>query len=258
MPGIYSSPFTLPPPLAAAMGRDGGIITVHKFGRSEAVGTTEGVIINGTAPAPFLTAAATVRVASGGNAADTAAGAGAREVTFSGLDATGAMVSEAVPTAGTSASASTTTEFIRMPRVYVSSAGAYATPYNTGDMKIETTAGVELVTIPAERGQSQIGFYTIPLGYTGYLAEAGGRVESGKAATVRLYQRQNILDTTVPVNARRLVQEWPGVSGDTFGGTHSTWERYPALTDIIMTGETTSGTTRVNVEFELYLVPDSY
>lgn len=229
-----------------------GVRQVHKFGRSDSVGTTEAVIAAGSS-SPFLAAASAVRVRAGGNAADTAGGAGARTLTISGLDGSMMEASETVALAGASASAATTTLFFRVFRAFVGEAGTYATPYNTGDIVVETTGGVELATVKAARAQTQIAFYTVPAGYTALLLAVAVRVGGTKTCTFRMYQRRDAGTVTAPVQARRLVQEWPGVSG-AITDEHATWEAFPAGTDLIMTGEAPVGSTSADAEFELLLI----
>jgi len=89
-------------------------------------------------------AATTLRIKAGGDALDTAAGAGAREVTLQGIDELGNEVTESLATAGASASAVTTNKFIRLYRAWVSSVGRYGTMAAGGhedDIVIEKGTG---------------------------------------------------------------------------------------------------------------------
>ena len=106
-------------PMLVRRGLVDGASIVHKYGRNDALpnGSWEG-ILQVAAQFPWLTAATTVRIKAGGNAADDGTvsplGAGALEVTVQGLNAAGAEVTEAITTNGASASTSTTTEFFRV------------------------------------------------------------------------------------------------------------------------------------------------
>ena len=63
-----------------------GYSLVHKYGRNPAVGNgSEDGILQAAANFTFRTSATTFRIAAGGNAADTSAGAGAREITIQGI-----------------------------------------------------------------------------------------------------------------------------------------------------------------------------
>ena len=110
------------PGIECAEGNTAGCRVVHKFGRNPSVGAAKEIISTlATYWQPI--AAETVRVKAGGNANDTAAGSGCREITIEGLDGSWAEASEAEATAGASASTATTTTFIRVFRAYCSSMG---------------------------------------------------------------------------------------------------------------------------------------
>ena len=169
-------------------GKIAGHSMVHKFGHNTAIGTAfETVSVGGIYQTPQSTSATTLRIKSGGNANDTAAGSGAREVTLVGIDETGAEVSETLATAGASASSATTTTFMRLYRSFVSGSGTYAnssTGSHSADIVIENSAGgtdwATIVVNGFAKSQSEIGAYTIPVGYTGYLLGGFGFVDSTK------------------------------------------------------------------------------
>lgn len=260
----YNQGLGLPSDYDIADGKS-GIIPVFKFGRNSAVGTSfVPVSSGGVYQTPQAASATTVRVKAGGNAADTAAGAGAREVTVQGLDATGALVSEAIATAGASASAVTTTTFMRIFRAYVSASGTYATASagsHTAAITIENGAGgTDWLTIDATdftKGQIQIGSYTVPLGYKAYLHEIQIQIASTKVVDVILFKRGNILEAAAPYSAMRADQVYNGL---TEAGLHLHF-KYPKvfqpLTDIGFMAKVASSTAGVSVEFNLQLVPQA-
>lgn len=240
--------------LRVARGTIPGVSAVHIYGRNPSVDTTERVLWSaGAAAYTWLSAASTVRVKAGGNAADTLAGAGARKVLVRGLNSSWTETTEELSLAGASASSPTSTSFFRVLEAYVSEAGTYATPVNTGDILIETTGGTEVARLLAGRAQSRLGLYTVPSGYTLYLTRILVSVEGNKSATLRLTQRQQAQVVAAPVQAARLVNEWPALSG-VAELRHDTWEGYPACTDIWLTAQTASGTTAVSAEMEGFLV----
>ncbi len=241
--------------LRVAMGLVPGVSTVHLYGRSPGVDTTERVLWAPGAAAygGWLSAAAPVRVKAGGNAADAAAGNGARKVLVTGLDADFAEASEEITTNGASASSPTATSFIRVLEAHVTDCGSYATPYNTGDVSIETTGGVEVIRMLAGRAQSQVGVYTVPAGKVFYLAHVGVSVEGSKAATLRLWMRANAGDVVAPYTAQRLVNEWPVFQG-ALERRHETWEAYAAKTDLWVSGFAALVSTACSAEIEGYLV----
>ena len=192
---------------------------IHKFGRNDAVasGVWERVALL-SVPAFHLSAATTVRIKAGGNANDTAAGTGAREVTVEGLDASGNSLSETIATNGIAASASTTGSFLRDFRAYVSAVGTYSTTPTTGTnqaaITIENTAGTQdLISIAQYEGQSQYCGYTIPAGKTGYLLSALITVDSNKTADAKIITRAGITDAAAPFSSLRIRNYWDGVTG---------------------------------------------
>lgn len=228
---------------------------VRKFGANGDVGNgvTEFVWDGPTTTYPWPTAAETVRIKAGGDANDTAAGTGAREVTIVGLDENWDLAEEAVATAGASASAATTTTFIRVFRAYVSAAGAYGGA-NTGNIQIENTSTLDVLAyISAGLGQTQFGAYTIPRDCTGYLSRYDVEVAANKPARVRLWQRGDANVTSAPTGPVRLIHQDLELSGHKdlqFVGLTS----YPAYTDIYATATGQGAATAVSLEFDLWVV----
>jgi len=213
-------------------------------------------IWEGTAAAytGYLTAASAVRIKAGGNAADTAAGAGAQSVTIEGLDATGVEASATVATAGALASAATTTTFSRVFRAYVpdGGVGTYGGT-NTGAITIETTAGVEVAAILAGRSQTQMCLFTVPLGMKAHIREFVIDNQNGKEIDVKLWARNDALDVTTPFSPARLKAEYAQ-------DTSRIWRKYDifqtfdALTDIWVTAKMEPGKSgSVTAEIEYLL-----
>jgi len=230
---------------------------VHKFGRNDVVpnGSWEMVSLL-SVPTAFRSSASTVRIKAGGNAADTAAGAGAREVTVVGIDTTLAEVSETIATAGAGASAATTASFWRTYRAYVSSNGTYGAA-NTAAITIEDSGGAaDMITIGVEEGQSQHGAYTIPTGKTGYFLHATVTVDASKAADVKFCKRESFNDATAPMEATRLITYWDGLTGVLDFSPKSPGGALPALTDVWFEASGSGAATEVSVDFEILLVDD--
>lgn len=232
---------------------------VHKFGRHLSVGTGfVAVSVGGVYQMPQVSGAAALRVKIG-DTNDTALGSGAREITLEGLDETGAMVTEAIPTAGTSAGAASTATFMRLFRAYVSKSGTYATTAggsHAADIVIETTGGTAWATIDESDlalGQTEIGLYTVPLGSTAYVTNMSTSVDSAKLTEFRFFQRRNILETVAPFSALRIIREMEG--SDEFVPVIPLGP-YPALTDIGFLAKAASGTPEADVDFEILLVAD--
>ncbi len=158
---------------------------VHKFGRNDAVpsGAWEFVNLLGFTGWP-LSAATTVRVKAG-DVADTAAGAGAQEITVQGIDDSFNEVTEAIATAGTSASSATSTSFWRVHRAWVSAAGTYGAA-NTAAVTIENGGGgTDLIQIAVEEGQTQFTGWSVPIGKTAYMMGVHVHTDATKPADFR-------------------------------------------------------------------------
>lgn len=247
--------------LETAQGNVPGASIVNKFGRNAAVGTSVvPLCLGGGYRTPTPTNATTLRVKAGGDANDTADGSGAREITLQGLDETGALVTEAVATAGASASAATTTTFMRLFRAFVSASGTYATQSagsHSGAITIENSGGTQdwavIAATDFPAGQTQIGAYSVPLGYTAYVSDFKINVEGTKTASLFFFKRGSILDETAPMPAMRLVSQYVGLDSDY---THSFTgpPKFEELTDIGFMAKVGSGTSDVTVEFDIYLV----
>jgi len=214
----------------------GGII--QKFGgrfsltTSYAPCTTSGVY-----QTPQVSGATALRVKAG-DADDTAAGTGAREITLQGLDETGTFTQESIATAGTSASAVTTTTWLRIFRLWVSASGTYATATagsHADEIIIETSGGTEWASIDVTgfpKGQSQIACYTVPLNRHGYMTHFALTTNEGKPVDFILFKRENILETAAPYSAMRTVVELLGVENDLARNPKTAYGRFNALTDI--------------------------
>lgn len=243
------------------------IKSVKKFGRNSAVGTSfVPVSLGGVYRTPQSGSATTVRVKAGGNANDTAAGSGAREVTIIGTDENFTEVTETIATNGASASLSTTAIFTRIYRAFVSKSGTYASATagsHSGDIVIENTAGTEdWLTIESTnfpKGQSEIGAYTVPAGVSGYVKLRNISIDSGKTVDMVFFQRGNCDETAPPYTAMKAQSVVSGVSGgsiETFGQTEVPFGPYVGPTDIGFMAKVSTGTASVSCEFEIFIVSE--
>jgi len=246
--------------LSLSSGEVAGSIVVHKFGANPSVGTTvEDIWAAGGTYTGFLTSASTVRIAAGGDANDDTAGTGAQEITILGLDENWKFASETVKTAGTSASASTTTTFIRVYRAFVSRVGTYHGS-NAAVVSIETTGGTEVASIYFDsvwggHGQTEMCIYTIPTGYIGYIARAGITVETTRSVTVAIWQVPNADDASAPYNgAKRIVFEHQLITDQT-NVIFQAMPSFPARTDIWVQASTPAATASVTATMDLFLLP---
>lgn len=186
--------------------------TVEKFGSNpvvEATATEDIWFTGGTFT--WLTTAIKLRIKTGGNSADDDGGLGAQIITIEGLDENWEEITEDLVTNGTSVSSSTNATFFRLNRAFVKTCGTYGSA-NTGDIVIETTAGVELANIEATIGQSQNSMYTVPINKTAYLTHVHTQVDANKEMDIFMFQHPNADDVTTPFRSRREVIAFRQVS----------------------------------------------
>jgi hypothetical protein len=169
------SRFGLTEPFELQVGR--GQITGHRsvvvFGYNPDVDTTRVTVWPYTGIIPLPAVALQMKVSSS-SANDTAAGTGARTVYVAGLDANHNEIEEIVTLNGQTA-ALTTQSFLHINNAYVATAGSGLSA--AGDIYFGDgvlTAGVPATvydTIKFDYNQRITGSYTIPAGYTAYLAQ---------------------------------------------------------------------------------------
>lgn len=252
-------------PASLTAGTVSGWSVVHKFGRNLAVGTTFAPITEGGIyRTPQVSAATALRIKAGGNANDTAAGSGAREITLQGLDETGAYVEETLATAGASASSPTTTTFLRLFRLFVSASGTYATATTSShaaDIVVEDAAGTQdWATIRFDGlglGQSLIGSYTVPLGYTAYVTAANVFTDSTKTTDLVFFKRDNILATSPPYDPMRAQLDVRVQGAGRSINFEAPLGPFGPLTDIGFLGRVGTGSAETSVDFEIWLREDA-
>lgn len=255
------------PWLDVARGLTTGFTSVTKFGRNSSVGTTFTPIARGGIyRTPQASGATTLRIKAGGDANDTAAGSGARQITLQGLDETFTEVTETLTTVGASASAVTSTTFTRLYRCFVSESGTYAsttTGSHSGTITIENGAGgTDWTSIDATdfpKGQSEIGAFSVAAGKTGYVKLRNLSVDSGKTIDLVFFSRTNIDQTTAPYDAIRAQSVVTGVTGgsiETFGWVEIPLGPYVGPTDVGFMAKVNAGSATVGVEFEIIILDE--
>jgi hypothetical protein len=225
-----------------------GYNLLHKFGAG-VVAQTPIPIWDGGVDYTFPTTVETLRIKAGGDVADTAAGAGAREVTIQGLDTNFDEVEATLATNGVSASAATTQTFSRVFRAWVSSVGTYGGA-NTAAITIENvTANQELAIITAGKGQTLMAIWTVPRNRHFFLNHLYIHVDSAKSASAQLNQRQEADNwTTAPFAAVRVAETLGGLSGS----NNLPIEEYidfPEKTDIWLAGSVAQQTADIDIAF---------
>ncbi len=245
---------------ALAEGEIAGHSLVNKFGYNGAVTSTLQPVATAATYQTPTTAQSLEIVSSDAN--DTAAGSGAQKVIVEGLDASWNVQTQEVTLNGTTAVAITGT-WLRVYRAYVSESGTYATEAagsHAGTLTIRLTgAGATWAQIALgvggfPLGQTDIGAYTIPAGYTGYMLAKTMNVESDKSPNVVWFRRENADDVTAPYPAMRLFERHAGVVGQASIRMPSPHVTLPEKTDIGVLAHVATGTAAISVEFQILLV----
>lgn len=209
---------------------------------------------------PQVSAATALRIKAGGNANDTAGGTGARSVRITGLNATGDVIQETIATAGASASAATSAQFIRLFDAEVAESGTYGTQTagsHAGDIVIENAAGgTDWAKIPINgfptANTSNVS-YTVPRGYTAFIEGTSIAIEGAKLVDVLMLSRGGVLDTAAPYQPIKRVQEWIGIDTN-YTDTFTMPLQFPELTDIGMLAKVSNGTASVMVQMDILLL----
>lgn len=246
-----------------AKGNVAGSSIVNKFGRNSAVGTALSFIsLSATYQTPLT--AQNLEILSG-SANDTSAGTGARKVKVIGLNSSWDEVEQEVTMNGVTPVA-LATPLIRVYRMYVTESGSYATtstPSHLGRITLRNSgAGVTWGTIGTIEGtttgfgigQSQIGAYTIPNGYTGYLLSKTITVESTKPTSIYFFKRENSDDVTSPYNGvMRLFEQNDGIVNPFNINLKAPLQVLKEKTDVGFFAKLSTGTGSVSTEFQLLL-----
>lgn len=186
-----------------------------------AAGQTEDVWHGTAALYPgWLTASERLRIRAGGNAADTANGAGARSVVlqphtddFRWID----DESVELATAGAAASALTALPYRRCVRAFVKTAGTYSNgannAANAGPIIIETASGIEVAAIDTGDSDAQMSMFTVPFGYTLWLSAFSLAVDANQPATVSVLYRPRADVIAAPFTSRRTLLTAAGAVG---------------------------------------------
>lgn len=244
--------------LQIEQGLEPGWTHVRKFGKIFGISTTL-TPITGTGLYQTPTTAQSLEiVSSSGN--DISAGSGARTVYVQGLDANFALQEVTVTMNGTISVALTGT-WLRVFRIYVVTSGTYASATassHAGTITVRNSgAGVSWGQLTIDSGfglgQSLIGCYTIPAGYTAYVYPDYISVESSKIVSAYFFKRENADDVTAPYSPMRTIASVELVGGMNFIDSDMPIGVYAEKTDIGYMAKTASGTANVSVSFDIYL-----
>lgn len=250
--------------LEVAKGNVAGHSIINKFGRNPLVGITLAhVSVSGQYQTPTTPQSLEILSAS---ANDTSAGTGGRKVMVEGLDGNFDIQTEIVTLNGLTA-VLLTKQFMRVTRTYVYESGSYvtvSTPSHVGKITLRGVgAGATWVIIDTVEGtdtgfgmgQSQIGSYTIPRGYTAYLLSKTFSTETAKPTSLYFFKRENADDVTVPYSGiMRLFEQNDGIQAPFHIEGKSSLQTIPEMSEVGFFAKVATGTASVSVEFQIMLV----
>lgn len=238
---------------------------INKFGRNGSVSNSlTHISISGDYQTPL--SAQNLEILSS-QAADNPGGSGGHKVTVEGLDSNFNRITEEVTLNGTTPVA-LAKQFIRVFRGFVSESGSYvttATPSHVGQITLRNSgAGVTWFIIDNVEeqsgagfgiGQTQIGSYTIPAGFTAYLLTKTFSVQSNQSASVYFFKREKADDVTTPFRGTmRLFEQNDGISALGTVNSKAPLSSIAEKSEVGFFSKTTAGTASVSCEFQLLLI----
>lgn len=244
-------PPTMPWLTSLALGQNPNALLIEKFGFRAGVDTTERDIHNYSGPLYWATTATKVRIKAGGNAADTAAGIGARGLILSQIGADGKFLTQTLATAGAAASAWAPLASLRNWRTQVGPVGEFHGT-NVGAIVLEDENLNVVGYIEAGEGQSQTSAFTVPVDHVALLHLPAASTDGNK--NVNIHWRcvdEALLNLTSGFTAQRLMRHLPGLQGESAPDGGPVW--VAAGTDIWATAAALAATSGVSVRYGIEL-----
>jgi hypothetical protein len=242
-------------------GRVPGHSMIHKFGHGSIGTTTTPICNSGVYQTPLAEVALEVL---SDDAGDTLTGLGARTVFVEGLAFDGSIVTQTIPLNGLVA-VPIPIPLWRLYRWWVLTSGTYATTSlgsHIGALTIQGLGGGDVWSIidldPHPHGQSEIGWYTIPKGFTGSLITMAIVIDSTKSADIMFLHRENANIVTAPFSPMRLVIQAVGATGLMQTVAKSPKNDFHEFADLGAVAKVSSGTAKIATNFELLLIEDGY
>lgn len=249
----YDAPFPVQDSIRIAALGLGTKQTLHTvFGRNEAVGTPVEEIANQALA--FPTTAKTMRIKAGGNANDDAAGTNTRQVTIQGIDSNWDLITEAITTAGASASANTTASFFRVLKAWSSQNGSYGGS-NAGAIVIESSDGAtDMCTIDAVDGVSHHAHFLVPNNHQALLLGWSCQTDQADAET-QLVKRLTADVVAAPMAGIEMFDQMLDLKSD-YVRKFEAPILLPEKTEIWVRGVDASGTSKVTARMDFLLIAD--
>lgn len=238
---------------------------VNKFGRNGSVGTSlTHISIGNTYATP--TTAQDLEIVSE-SASDNPGGTGGHKVIVEGLDFNFDPQFEEVILNGITPVA-LTKQFLRVFRGFISESGSYVTtttPSHIGRITLRDLGGagddwftistVEETATGYGIGQTQIGTYTVPRGFTAYLLSKTFSVESNKTASLYFFKRENANDVTPPYTGiMRLFEQNDGIAQLSTIASKAPLQVIKEMSEVGFFAKVPSTTGSISVEFQLLLI----
>jgi hypothetical protein len=200
-----------------------------------------------------------VRVKAGGDGADTAGGAGARQILVWGLDGDWNEVMETIDLKGAAASDPTSNSFYRVNAIYVTQTGAEFVA-NTGDIALENVTSNQILShIAAGNGTSQAARWSVPAGYSLYTTNFTVQVATGVSKDVdcRVWGRNHAGFTrgSAPYPPKVLFNRFVAIQ-DIFHLPFSAWFRLKEKTDAWAEAYGNGAVSGVNVLTDFFIAKD--
>lgn len=228
---------------------------IRRFGSNDTVGTSFEDVWSFGGTYPFPKTAQYFRVKSGGNAADSIAGTGARTIEITYLDSIWNIAIDTLVLKGASIGDSTKTKGWRVWEIHVLDVGTYGGS-NTGKINVENSDSSKVVAhIQAGLGRSLMSQFAVPARKTAYVTIVSSTVTRAKSADVIFYQRPNAGDTSAPFSGKSVVSRRLDVNGQFLANTEA-WVKLTEKTDFWASAKkiTGSGDAGVSTLYSILLV----
>jgi hypothetical protein len=249
--------------LEVARGNVKGAKIIHKFGANRSVGTTWATVCtSGTYQVP--TTPQTLEIVSD-SADDSVSGIGARSVEVYGIDANWDEIEEVVEMNGTTP-VTLANQFRRVYRMHVYESGSYSNLFSgshVGNITVQGVGGGSLYAdIVVENGfplgASEIGCFTIPRGYTGFIIGSRVVMEATKICDVGVFIRQHADILTPPYSPLFIIDIIHDVSNLQVNKDYRGFSR-PLVgpCDTGFLANTVSGTAKLSVQYDILILDNN-
>jgi len=205
--------------IRVAAGEVQGYKIINKFGFNGDVGTS---FVPATSSGTYQTPIDDTEIEIVSNSVnDVSGGTGIITVKVEGINLAGEELSKIVTLTGLTA-VTLPVPYFRVFRITAMTSGTYAgatAPSHNSTIIVRTKAtpaniwGIISTEDTFGLGQSQIGAYTIPAGYTASLISASAIIDASKPVSIYLFRRDNADTVVAPYGVMRLMQESHGAAG---------------------------------------------